>query len=224
MAGDITPYTSLITSEHADKPRFMAVIGVLAQHAADRVALLRSIPGLFDLDTAVGEQLDFVGQWIGQSRNLTVPLTDVYFSLDIAGLGLDEGSLQGPFDPTSGLVALPDESYRTLLRAKIANNQWDGTVPGAYQFLADLFPGNVLFIQDNQDMSMYVGIVGSVPLDAVSYALLTGGYLNVKPDGVHIAGYAMPSTPGTPIFGLDVENSLISGLDVGSLATITGET
>jgi hypothetical protein len=151
-----------------------------------------------------------------------VPLTGVYFSLDTAGLGFDEGTWQSPFDPTTGLIALPDDAYRTLLRAKIANNQWDGTVPGAYRFLSGLFPGNVLFIQDNQDMTMYVGIVGSVALDAVSYALLTGGYLDVKPSGVHIEGYVTPSIPGDPIFGFDVQNSLISGFDTGAFATITG--
>lgn len=223
MAGDITPYTSLITSEHAERPKFMAVIAALLQPLADIKATIESIPSLFDLDVAVGVQLDTVGEWIGQSRYLSVPLTDVYFSLDTTGLGFDEGTWLGPFDPVTGLVALPDDAYRTLLRAKIANNQWDGTIPGAYRFLAAVFPGNTVFIQDNQDMSMYVGVVGPVPLDAVAYALLTGGYLDVKPSGVRIAGYVSPSVPATPIFGFDVDNSIISGFDIGSFANITGE-
>jgi hypothetical protein len=222
MAGDITPYPSLITSQHTERLDYMAVITALVQPAADAIAVLQSMPAKFDLDAAVGTQLDIVGEWIGQSRYLTVPLTDVYFSFDIAGLGFDQGTWLGPFDPVTGLIALPDDAYRTLLRARIANNQWAGNVPDAYQFLDDVFPDNVVFIQDNSDMSMYVGVVGAAALDAVSYALLTGGYLDVKPSGVRIAGYVTPSVEGEPIFGFDVQNDLISGFDTGAFPTVTG--
>jgi hypothetical protein len=69
-------------------------------------------------------------------------------------------------------------------------------------------------------MSMNIGVAGP-PLDAVTYALLTNGYLNIKSAGVRINGYFVPSVPDTPMFGFDVENSLISGFDVGSWPTVT---
>ena len=65
MSGDITPYTDLITSQHAVRPNYMATIAALVQPIADEVTLLKGIPAGFDLDAAVGEQLDFVGQWVG---------------------------------------------------------------------------------------------------------------------------------------------------------------
>jgi len=214
-------YLDLITSEH-QKPKFLSMISALTQPFIDAQNVANSIPQLFDVDQAVGVQLDATGLWIGETRDLVVPLTGVYFSFDTAGLGFDEGTILGPYDPTTQLDVLPDDSFRTLLYARIANNAWDGTIPGAYEFMDQVFPGNTFFIQDNQDMSMLIGVVGSTPLNAVTYALLTGGYLDIKPAGVMVDGYATASVPDAPLFGFDAENSLISGLDVGCYATIQG--
>jgi len=221
MAIDITQYTSLITSEHNQRPKFMAMVSLLAQWAVDRQNMLASIPGLYDIDNAVGSQLDAVGLWVGASRNLSVPLTDVYFSFDEAGLGFDQGTWLGPFDPTTGLVSLPDAQYRILLYANISANNWDGTVPGAYTAWNTIFEplGYSILIQDNQDMTMYIALIGPSP-DAVTLALFTGGYLNLVPAGVGIAGYYFPSIPGVPLFGFDAENSAISGFDDGCWATL----
>lgn len=218
MSADITKYLDYITSEYRNQPNFVSVVSAVVQPLADENQVVQEFPLDYDLDVAVGAQLDTVGLWIGQSRYLSEPLTNVYFSFDIAGLGFDQGTWLGPFDPTSGLVALPDDEYRVLLRAKIANNQWDGTVPSAYKFMAPVFPGDTFFIIDNQDMSMYIGVAGPVPLNAVTFALLTGGYLNIKPAGVRIAGYI---TSTTPLFGFDVEDPTIAGFDVGSWSTFT---
>lgn len=219
MTVQLSQYTSLITSEHNEKPRFMAMVSLLAQWAVDRQNMLASIPGLFDIDDAVGQQLDWVGQWVGISRNLSIPLTGVYFSFDTAGLGFDQGTWLGPFDPTTGLVSLPDNAYLTLLYAVVAANNWDGTVPGAYTAWNTIFEplGYSILIEDGQDMTMTVALIGPTP-DAVTLALFTGGYLNLRPAGVGITFYYTQSVPNVPIFGFDAENSSISGFDVGAWA------
>jgi hypothetical protein len=223
MAVDISQYTSLITSQHADKPKFMAMVSLLAQWAVDRQNMLASIPELYDIDVAISSQQDAVGEWVGQTRNLSIPLTDVYFSLDSTGLGLDQGVIQGPYDPVSGLVSLPDEAYRTLLYAVISANYWDGSIPGAYTAFNTVFEplGYQMLIQDNQDMTISLALVGPKP-DAVTLALFKGGYLNLIPAGVGIAFYFEPSVVGVPIFGLDANNDSIAGLDAGAIATIVG--
>ena len=220
MSGDVTPYTNLLTSEHNQKPNFVASVTASVQPFADALAVLSTFPTLFDIDTAVGSQLDVVGEWIGASRELAIPLTGVYFAFDTAGVGFDQGTWLGPYDSTTALTSLPDDAFRTLLRAKIANNQWSGTVPDAYALLDNLFAGNTVLIQDNGDMTMLLGIAGAT-LPAVQQALLENGYLDIKPVGVRISGYISPSVPG-PLFGFDVENSTISGFDVGGWALITG--
>ena len=71
-------------------------------------------------------------------------------------------------------------------------------------------------------MSIIIGVVGTTPLEAVPYALLTGGYLSVKPGGVRIRGYATQSILGEPMFGFDADNTTIGGFDGGAWATING--
>lgn len=216
-------YTNLITSEHADKPKFMAMIALTVQPFIDQQTVLQSMPSLFDLDDAVGSQLDDTGEWIGQSRNLEIPLTGVYFGFGLQGQGWGQGVWRGPFDPVEGLTSLSDTDYRTLLKARVANNRWDGTIPGAYSFMDPLFPNSLFFIQDNGDMSMYEGLMGSDEFNAVLFALFTQGYLKTKPLGVNIRGYVIPSVPATPLFGFGVENSTISGFGVGAWPTIIGD-
>lgn len=220
-SGDVQPYLNLITSEHADKPDFTAMIAAVLQPLADSQVLLAGIPGLYDLDAAVAAQLDTTGLWIGDTRNISVPLPDVYFSLDIAGQGFDEGTWFGPGDSVDGLVVLPDAYYRTLLYARVAANQWNGTIPGAYAVWDTLFEGTGIgiLIQDLGDMSIIYALTGPVP-DAVTLALFTGGYLDIVPAGVGVAAYFTPSVASTPYFGFDVENSSISGFDVGAWGVV----
>lgn len=218
---DVSKYTGLITAEHNSRPNFIAVIKALCQPFVDQQNVGLSIPALYDVDTAIGAQLDTVGEWIGASRDLVIPLTGVYFAFDTAGVGFDQGTWKGPFDPTTQLDVLPDSYYRLLLLAKIANNQWDGTVPGAYKFMESVFPGNTFFIQDLGNMTMIIGVINTVPLDAVTTALLEGGYFNIRPAGVQVIDYAVPSVAGDPCFGFDAENSTIAGFDHGAWATLT---
>jgi len=125
---ELTDYTALITSEHRDKPRFMGTVGALVQPIVDQMNVLQSMPAKFDLDNSVGVQLDDVGLWVGVSRKIRTPLTGIYFSFDIAGLGFDQGTWKGPFDPDTGLTVLDDDTYRLVIRAKIGANHWDGTL------------------------------------------------------------------------------------------------
>jgi hypothetical protein len=253
----VSDYTGLITSEHADKPRFVATLSAIAQCFADLQNAVLQIPFAFDLDEAIGVQLDAVGQWVGITRNLNTPLAGVYFSLDTANLGFDQGVWQGPFDPATGVTSLDDETYRLLIRAKIGANSWDGTLAGSAEILSLIFgpaaiqvtgfsvelsdgtpvvtfdsatsslvpvatqavqpspDATYVFIQDNGDMSITYGIAGAVP-STLFLALLRGGYIPLKPEAVHINGYYVTSVSGGPLFGFDVQNSLISGFDTGA--------
>lgn len=218
MMASTDDYVTLITSEHNDKPNFVATIRAMTAGFVDGINLNESLPDKFNLDNAVGVQLDDIGKWVGVSRRLRVPLEDVYFEWDgTAELGWEAGVWRGPFDPVTGLVNLPDDVYRTLLRGKIAANNWDGTIPGAVAVWAIVFNGGqTIIIQDNQDMSMIIGFVGP-PLSTVEIALLTGGYLPLKPAAVRVSYFAIPVGPG-PLFGWDADTATINGWDTGSWA------
>lgn len=216
--GDVTPYLNLVTSEHRYKPKFIAMLTEYLQPIADGVAVANSLVTMFDIDTALGLQLDIIGLWVGRSRSLSVPISDVYFAFD-DGPGFDSGILRGVFDPQTQLLFLPDAQYRTLLKATIAANHWDGTIFGAYEAYAIMFgPGGyTMLIIDFQDMSMDLVLGGPVP-DAVTLALFLGGYLSLKPVGVRVRNYIVSANSSAKIFMFDAgpDSPLVGGFDTSA--------
>lgn len=207
-------YTALITSQHNDKPKFVAMTASDVEPFVEIENILLSIPSIYDVDTAIGSALDVIGEWVGASRNVSIPLTGVYFEWDGTALvGWDSGTWQGEFDPTAGLTSLPDDSYRKFIKAKTAANKWDGTIENAYDVWVEIFTDSAIIIQDNQDMTITVGVSGT-KLGAVDQALLTQGYLALKPVGVGISYFAITLDSGA-LFGWDVSNTAISGWDLG---------
>lgn len=208
-------YLGLVTSEHRNRPRFMATVAAVTDPLCGLQELLETMRAAFDVDSAVGGQLDRTGEWIGRSRHLRLELDDVYFEWGREAVGWARGSWKGLYDPETGMVRLPDETYRLLLKAKIGANRWDGTVPGAYEVWESAFAdtGSLILMQDNQDMSVVIGLAGT-PLDAVMRNLLLQGYLPLKPEGVRVAWYAVAPERG-PLLGWNCETGGLSGWGKG---------
>ena len=148
----LSDYLSLITSEYSDpdlQANYIATVTLAVQPYVDMQAELLGMNRLFDLDVAVGQQLDTTGQWIGLTRYITEPL-DIYFSWDIADLGWDQAPWAASYQPNVVTVALDDPHYRILLKARVVANQWDGTIPNAYTAWDTLFApeGYHILIQD----------------------------------------------------------------------------
>jgi hypothetical protein len=193
MTASTDDYVKLITSEHADKPNFTAVIRAMTSGFVDANNLALNLPSVFSLDNAVGAQLDAIGLWVGVSRQVLLPIAGVYFTWDgTAANGWDVGAWLDP-NQAYGFQKLDDRSFRTMIRAKIAANYWDGTIADLYACYDYVFGPNVVFIQDNMDMSCTI-IYDSTQMDAISIALLTGGYLKLKTDGVRFTYVAAPSS------------------------------
>lgn len=213
--GNVSSWLAKVTSEYASQPDYMQMLTVTFQPIADIIAILESIPAAYDLDTAVGVQLDADGVWIGIGRNITTPLSGVFFSWDTNNLGWGQGNWTPGINLTN-LVSLPDAQYRTLLYAKIAANHWNGSIPGAYAVFDQIFKntGFGVLIQDLQGMHMAMALTGPIP-DAVTQALFTAGYFNLKPAGVRMDKYYLPPAPNVPYFGFAVENDNIAGWGVG---------
>jgi hypothetical protein len=74
--------------------------------------------------------------------------------------------------------------------------------------------GIYAFMVDNQDMTITIGVAGNSP-SAIQLALLTGGYITLKPQSVDVGYYISPTQSG-PLFGFDASNQYIAGFDQGS--------
>lgn len=209
-------YLNLFPSQHRQKPRCMATAEALLRPLERIADILEELRTAFDLDRAIGGQLDAVGVRVGRGRYLNTPMDGLYFALETEGVGIDEGIWKGDHDPETCRYTLPDDFYRLLLRAKVAANAWDGTIPGAYEVWEQAFAatGSQILIQDNQDMTMSVGIAG-LPLNPVFEQLLLQGYIPLKAEGVGCRYYVLTLASG-PLFALDCDTEALAGLDTGS--------
>lgn len=218
----LSDYLNLITPYHASRPKFVNMVAVLVQSLVDAQAMLGQMTADFDLDTAVGVQLDILGQWIGRTRYLQLPITGVYFTLHMPSDpvlrdGFDQGVWLGPYDPTTGIIAMPDDTYRTVLKLQAIANQWDGTLASIQAAFANVFPGVV--VQDRGDvpgglMSMDV-LIPSTEMNSLLLGVLEQDF-PIKPSGVQIN--IIETTVSTvPIFGFDINDGVIfGGFDVGA--------
>lgn len=152
-------YTGLITSEHYKKPKFMEWVKAGINYL-DSVCIVSGFIGTeFDIDKALGIQLDIIGDIVGVKRTLS-------------------------FQPLDYSAVLDDEMYRLMIKARIIANQWDGTIPGIQELWSNIFREYPLSIVDNQDMSMKVSVYGN-PSDFVQ-EITSHGYVVPKPSGVRI--------------------------------------
>lgn len=177
----ITPYTDLIVSQHRTQPKYMAWLSAALEKVDSAITVSNSIPSYFDIDTAEGNQLDTLGEIIGRSRVLN-------------------------FHPAAGLSpVLDDANYRIALKAKIAQNQWDGTIPQIYDIWYGLFTDLGLVVVDNQDMTMSVMVNGQI--DPITTELIASGYIIPKPAGVALTIIGVQNVSSPQYVGLTVSTA-----------------
>lgn len=99
-------YVRRLIFQYADKPNAQRLIAILAKQA-----LCDDLPDqlqtAFDLDTAVGPQLDVLGKYIGASRVQGAAISPGYFSLWDGTSTLDLTKYKGTWDPASDTPTIP---------------------------------------------------------------------------------------------------------------------
>lgn len=195
-------YTSLITSQHADKPKFVAMVGAMANGIGAITDVVATLPANFDIDNALGKQLDTVGLWVGQSRVINGVLTVGYFGFSdnvAAFIFGEEGnpSIGGRFyeegEAFTGTSVLADPEYRAVLKAKIIRNHYDGSVEEIERALQYIF-GVPAHIVDEGQLSFDVVIEG--PLYLIGQSLLTNFDLLPRPMNVSIGNIIYTNLSG----------------------------
>jgi len=150
MSKPLSLYLGRITPWQSTHPKFTATVSGTLEPIVTAAAVIGTFPASFDLDVAIGAQLDATGQWIGPSRNVPLPIAGAYFSWSDPARGWGQAVWKGPYSQQYGITQLDDETYRRLLKAVVMSNRWDGTVPGA-QAIFDAFfidPETYVFLQD----------------------------------------------------------------------------
>lgn len=178
-------YLSLLTSEYQNSPKLTALLNKILTIWNDISMAQVQLDTAFDIDFAEGVQLDVLGVILGVGRRV-------------------------PFQPSGGISPnLTDSSYRILLKAQAAKNQWDGTILGMQAIWQNLFPGGTIIIADQQNMTANIIITGS--FDSITQDLITNGFIVPRPEGV-LYNFIFGSFP---MFGFDLDNAFVAGFDTG---------
>lgn len=178
---DTLYYLNLIPSEYRLKPNFIQWLNKAITLYQDDNAAVLDIIKAFDLDSATGTQLDIIGIILGRSRQL-------YFH-----------------PPDNFSAILDDDTYRTLLRAKIVWNQWKGSIPELYDLCNIVLPDNELIVLDNQDMTMDVFISGELT------NIERHNLIIPKPQSVRINYVIVEDEGGLPIFAYRYDTTRLAG-------------
>ena len=144
-------YVKLLTSQYQMAENFKAWLRYNIEMGKDIMDVANSMNDQFDVDFALGDQLDIIGQIVGISRTL-------------------------PFQPSDGSSPiLDDETYIKLIKATIARNHWDGQLISIEEKWVSIFPDTQIIVIDNQDMTLTVSVSGDISellQDMISHDLI----------------------------------------------------
>lgn len=147
-------YANLLIIQYNQKPKASATIQATAKpFIMNKLAL--DIQSAYNIDTAIGVQLDVLGEYIGLSRNAQ--------------------TFTGP-------VTLDDNDYRTLLKVKTVENSSKGSLYDIQQILTGFF-GDDLLVFDYADMSLDYFFNSSIGSETLAEVFVKDGLLP-KPMGV----------------------------------------
>lgn len=185
MADNNQSYMDLISSEYAEKPKFNAMVQAFIDKLSPSVDNLSQFDTLFNLENAVGDQLDICGQLVGLTRELPIDDPDVPAVLD-------------------------DDLFRTVIKARIYSNFWNGTTEQWQEIISEMLPDASYEVVDNQDMTISVVVIDPSASMAL-IGLLFNGYIVPKPAGVRVTWTVQDNA----LFGWDVETAFLKGWDEG---------
>lgn len=185
MADSNESYLQLITSQYAMKPKFNAMVQAYLDMVSPAVDCLNSFNEIFNLDDAVGDQLDILGSYVALTRELPVSDPDIPSILD-------------------------DELFRTVIKARILSNFWDGTIEQWSEIIKEMFPLASYNIIDNQDMSVQI-IMIDPSASMTMVALLFNGYIVPKPAGVKVNWTIQDKA----LFSWDTDTAFLKGWEEG---------
>ncbi len=178
-------YLNIITSQYRRSLKMNALAKVLLRKFDDVSQTMVKLDTALDLDSAVGAQLDMLGATVGAFRKVS-------------------------FQPSDGVSpVLDDATYRIYIKAKIAQNQWDGTMTSLYPIWRALFPSGSIVILDNQNMTVDITLTGA--FTSLIKDLIVNGYIVPRPEGV-LYTYLF-GTP--PFFGFGESPGFIAGFGEG---------
>ena len=206
-------YTNLLIIQYHNKPKARATIEAMISEGMiyDLAILVRDG---FNLETAVGAQLDIIGKYVGVNRVVTgTAFTRSYYGyaeygavspfafqpMMVYGAVAPDVQFRNYKESSQSLYALTDEEMRAMIKLAILRNNSNASVKDIDELLDALFGAEVYFM-DHMNMTIVSYMIGSKDTRifqiAKSSGLLpnpagVGTVVNVVPDINHIFSYSL---------------------------------
>ena len=178
-----------IYAQYRDKPKAVAWYAIARQLGGSIEAAAQAVRKSYDIDTAVGEQLNVIGRIVVAPRSFigSTPMNPGLFDLtDGDEFGDDDAMFSALTIDQDG--QLSDELYRLVIKAKIVKNNGDATIENILDGMNFLLPkAQVLRVTDGEDMSFSIEFYGEIT-NLERFALLNAG-LVPKPQAVKFNGF-----------------------------------
>lgn len=180
-----------IYAQYRTKPKAVAWYNITRNLANQLGDVAQAVRVMYEIDTAVGAQLDILGRIVVIPRNFIQPvaMTPPQFasSENSPGEFGDDTAMFSTLSSDSD-EQMTDDLYRLVIKSKIIKNNSDATTESILYGMNFLLPNaEVLRITDGEDMSFTVEFYGNIsPLER--YAVLNA-QLVPKPQGVRFGGF-----------------------------------
>lgn len=178
-----------IYAQYRNKPKAVAWYKIPHTLSASLLTAAEAVRRSYDIDTAVGEQLQVIGRIVvaPQSFVAQLPMFPGLFSLTDGDEFGDEEAMFSALSISQDST-LSDELYRLVIRAKIVKNNGDATIDNILRGMNFLLPdAEVLRVTDGEDMSFSIEFYG--PITNLERFALINAQLVPKPQGVRFNGF-----------------------------------
>lgn len=178
-----------IYAQYRTKPNAVAWYEITRKLAAELGSAIDAVRVMYNIDTAVGEQLNIIGRIVVVDRSFVgqVALDPGLFALtDGDEFGDTEAVFAALYVDQDGQMS--DELYRLVIKSKIIKNDSDASIESILYGMNFLLPNaDVLRVTDGEDMSFSVEFYGNIT-NLERWALLNAS-LVPKPQGVRFNGF-----------------------------------
>jgi hypothetical protein len=178
-----------IYAQYRTKPKAVAWYQITRKLAAELEDPATAVRIMYNIDTAVGEQLNIIGRIVVIDRTFTgeVALNPGLFAEpDGAEFGDTEAVFAALYVDQDGQMS--DDLYRLVIKSKIIKNNSDATIESILYGMNFLLPNaDVLRVTDGENMSFSVEFYGNIT-NLERWALLNV-QLVPKPQGVMFNGF-----------------------------------
>lgn len=213
-------YVARMISIYRDKPKASQTVNLFVkQLLADN--LISDFNAAFDIDQAVGAQLDILGKYIGAARDVGIEDTRPFFGFVdynypagdqnengfvlYESLAVNAEGIWYEYNfSNQSTTQLTDFQYRQLMKLKISTNGTENTMDAIQRQIADFFPGQ-LQVRDNLDMTLtyFFGSSFQLPLSVLEAYLPRP--MGVGVTAVEAIGFDVTAN-GMPVFNSELPN------------------